>query len=192
MEPKNSAKVFSFVDSPDSSRVKSDRGHHNGGVAPEGAIRAATNRAVKDRKHPLYRCSGRTYLRNRLIPSSWPIDSENRWRDRTELESNPPILNAPEAKEIPVWQSQSSRGSGGKKKAELPESETDPVWREKLRYCERCTDWLQRLQRGENVVVNLRPDEDFETEFVAFDRKRVVRVLKRIAADLDTLQLGAE
>ena len=69
---------------------------------------------------------------------------------------------------------------------------SDPVWREKLRYCERCTDWLQRLQRGENVVVNLRPDEDFETEFVAFDRKRVVRVLKRIAADLDTLQRGAE
>jgi hypothetical protein len=53
----------------------------------------------------------------------------------------------------------------------------------------RCTDWLQRLERGENVVVNLRPDEDFETEFVAFDQPRVVRVLERIAADLDTLSL---
>ena len=53
----------------------------------------------------------------------------------------------------------------------------------------RCTDWLQRLERGENVVVNLRPDEDVETEFVAFDRPRVVRVLERIAADLDTLSL---
>jgi hypothetical protein len=50
-------------------------------------------------------------------------------------------------------------------------------------------DWLQRLERGENVVVNLRPDEDVETEFVAFDRPRVVRVLERIAADLDTLSL---
>jgi hypothetical protein len=39
------------------------------------------------------------------------------------------------------------------------------------------------------VVVNLRPDEDVETEFVAFDRPRVVRVLERIAADLDTLSL---
>jgi hypothetical protein len=48
----------------------------------------------------------------------------------------------------------------------------------------RCTDWLQRLERGENVVVNLRPDADVETEFVAFDRPRVVRVLERIAADL--------
>ena len=56
----------------------------------------------------------------------------------------------------------------------------------------RCTDWLLRLERGENVVVNLRPAEDFETEFVAFDRPRVVRVLERIAADLNTLQLGAE
>jgi hypothetical protein len=35
-----------------------------------------------------------------------------------------------------------------------------------------------------NVVVNLRPDADVETEFVAFDRPRVVRVLERIAADL--------
>ena len=39
------------------------------------------------------------------------------------------------------------------------------------------------------MVVNLRPDEDVETEFVAFDRPRVVRVLERIAADLDTLSL---
>ena len=87
---KNSGKAFSFVDSTDSSRVKSDRGHHNRGVAPEGATRAATDCPVKDRKHPLYRCSGRTYLGDRLSPSSWPIDSQNRWRDWIELESNPP------------------------------------------------------------------------------------------------------
>jgi hypothetical protein len=53
----------------------------------------------------------------------------------------------------------------------------------------RCADWLQRLERGKNVVVNLRPDADVETEFVAFDRPRVVRVLERIAADLDNLSL---
>jgi len=40
------------------------------------------------------------------------------------------------------------------------------------------------------VVVNLRPDEDAETQFVAFDRLRVVHVLERIAADLDTLGLA--
>jgi hypothetical protein len=41
----------------------------------------------------------------------------------------------------------------------------------------RCAEWLQRLERGENVVVNLRPDEDVEAEFVAFDRRRLVRVI---------------
>ena len=100
------------------------------------------------------------------------------------------LLNAPEAKEIPVWLSQlrqSSRGSGGKKKAERPESETEIRSRlaREVEVLRRCTVWLQRLERGENVVVNLRPDEDVETEFVAFDRPRVVRVLERIAADLD-------
>jgi hypothetical protein len=45
----------------------------------------------------------------------------------------------------------------------------------------RCVDWLQRLERGENVIVNLRLDTDVETEFVSFDRPRVVRVLERIA-----------
>ena len=53
----------------------------------------------------------------------------------------------------------------------------------------RCIDWLQQLERGETVVVNLRPDTEAETEFVSFDRPRVVRVLERIAADLDTLSL---
>ena len=38
-----------FVDSSDSSRIKSDCGHHHRGVAPEGATRAATDRPVKDR-----------------------------------------------------------------------------------------------------------------------------------------------
>jgi hypothetical protein len=37
------------------------------------------------------------------------------------------------------------------------------------------------------VVVNLRPESEAETEFVPFDRPRVLRVLARIAADLDEL-----
>jgi hypothetical protein len=104
------------------------------------------------------------------------------------------LLNAPEAKEIPVWLSQlrqSSRGSGGKKKAERPEPETEirsHLARE-VEVLRRCTDWLQQLERSESVVVNLRPNADAETEFVGFDRPRVVRVLERIAADLDNLSL---
>ena len=33
--------------------------------------------------------------------------------------------------------------------------------------------------------MNLRPETDPETEYVAFDRPRVLRVLARIIADLD-------
>ena len=36
-------------------------------------------------------------------------------------------------------------------------------------------------------MVNLRPETDPETEYVAFDRPRVLRVLARIIADLDEL-----
>jgi len=81
------------------------------------------------------------------------------------------LLNAPEAKEIPVWLSQlrqSSRGSGGKKKAERPEPEAEIRSRlaREAEVLRACIDWLQRLERGESVVVNLRPDSDAETEFV--------------------------
>ena len=50
-----------------------------------------------------------------------------------------------------------------------------------------CVGWLARLERGENVIVNLRPGTDTETEFVRFDRPRVLRVLTRITADIDEL-----
>jgi hypothetical protein len=104
------------------------------------------------------------------------------------------LLNAREAKEIPVWLSQlrqSSRGSGGKKKAERSEPKTEIRSRlaREVEVLRKCIDWLQRLERGESVVMNLRPDADAETEFVGFDRPRVVRVLERIAADLDNLSL---
>ena len=36
-------------------------------------------------------------------------------------------------------------------------------------------------------MVNLRPETDLETEYVAFDRPCVLRVLARIIADLDDL-----
>jgi len=69
------------------------------------------------------------------------------------------LANAPEAKEIPVWLSQlrqSSGGSGQKKKAERPEPETEMRSRlaREVEVLQRCTDWLQRQERGENVVVN--------------------------------------
>jgi hypothetical protein len=102
------------------------------------------------------------------------------------------LLNAPEAQEIPSWLSQlrpSNPGSGGKEAAEgsEPETKIQSHLAREVGVLRRCIDWLQRLERGETVVVNLRPDTEVETEFVSFDRLRVVRVLERIAADLDHL-----
>ena len=84
----------------------------------------------------------------------------------------------------------SNAGSGGKETAKGDESETKIRARlaREVEVLRRCIDWLQRLERDETVVVNLRPDTESETEFVRFDRLRVVvRVLERIAADLDDL-----
>ena len=52
-------------------------------------------------------------------------------------------------------------------------------------------NWLGHITAASSaagtVVVNLRPETDSETEYVAFDRPRVLRVLARIIADLDEL-----
>jgi hypothetical protein len=98
------------------------------------------------------------------------------------------LLKAQETQEIPVWLSQlrfanlpySEQGSDSQ--TLFHKSLTEEV--EVLRWC---IDWLQRLDRGEDVVVNLRPQEDGKTEFVRFNSQRVLRVLSRIAADLEQL-----
>jgi two-component sensor histidine kinase len=56
----------------------------------------------------------------------------------------------------------------------------------------QCTHWLKQLEDGEEVCVNLRPDADPEKEYVRFERHRVIRVLERIAADLDQLTQGKQ
>jgi AraC-like DNA-binding protein len=50
-----------------------------------------------------------------------------------------------------------------------------------------CMAWLEKLEHGEMVVVNLRPDTDDQTQFARFDHARVMRVLARITSDLDAL-----
>ena len=50
-----------------------------------------------------------------------------------------------------------------------------------------CMAWLEQLEQGEMVVVNLRPDTDDQTQFTRFDHARVMRVLARIISDLDEL-----
>ncbi len=50
-----------------------------------------------------------------------------------------------------------------------------------------CINWLEKLDRGEKVVVNLRASIDPKTAYVAIDHEWVFRVLKRVAANLDQL-----
>jgi hypothetical protein len=42
-----------------------------------------------------------------------------------------------------------------------------------------CLDWLERLEWGEQVIVNLRPETEDTTEYVRFDHARVRRILRR-------------
>lgn len=51
-----------------------------------------------------------------------------------------------------------------------------------------CAEWLASLAAGERPVVNLRPNNDLpDTNYVAVDQDRVIRVLRRIAHDLEEL-----
>jgi hypothetical protein len=91
------------------------------------------------------------------------------------------LLGSDEAREIPRWLSQQRR-------QDHPSPPDIPArLAGELEALRRCREWLERLDRGEQVVVNLRPETDPETEYVAFDRPRVLRVLARIIADLDEL-----
>jgi hypothetical protein len=46
-----------------------------------------------------------------------------------------------------------------------------------------CIDGLERLERGEMVVVTLRPDTEDAQACVPFDHVQVQRVLARMASD---------
>src|SRR3954452_10046414 len=91
------------------------------------------------------------------------------------------LLSSDEAREIPRWLSQ-QRWQDRPSQPDVQDSLAGEL--EALR---RCREWLERLECGEPVVVNLRPETDPETESIAFDRPRVLRVLARIIADLDGL-----
>jgi len=103
------------------------------------------------------------------------------------------LLKADEAHEIPRWLSQLHDDGLSPHPADReagPLARQHPIQTrlaaevEVLRWG---IGWLERLEHEEHVVVNLRPESEEETEFVPFDRHRVLRVLARIAADLEEL-----
>ncbi len=94
------------------------------------------------------------------------------------------LLGSEESREIPRWLSQR------RDQEAVPSpghSDLQACLAGEMDALRRCRAWLERLDRGEHVVVNLRPESDPETEYVAFDRPRVLRVLARVIADLDGL-----
>jgi hypothetical protein len=103
------------------------------------------------------------------------------------------LLKADEAREIPMWLSQlhdDGRSTHAADREADPPAVQHPIQTrlaaevEVLRWC---IGWLEQLEHEDHVVVNLRPASEEETEFVPFDRPRVLRVLARMAADLDEL-----
>jgi hypothetical protein len=94
------------------------------------------------------------------------------------------LLGLEEAREIPRWLSQ-RRGQD----AAPSEDQADFQARlaAEMTALRQRREWLELLQRGERVIVNLHPESDPETEYVAFDGPRILRVLGRIIADLDAL-----
>jgi hypothetical protein len=102
------------------------------------------------------------------------------------------LLQADEARAIPMWLSQlqdRSLASAVQPEGVLP-IPSPPGWTrvaDEVEVLRWCLAWLERLEHEDHVVVNMRPASEEETEFVPFDRPRVLRVLARIAADLDAL-----
>jgi hypothetical protein len=102
------------------------------------------------------------------------------------------LLQDPEAREIPTWLTHLRRrahASEAEADTEPSSSQTAVQARlaDEVEVLRWCIDWLAQLERGEMVVVNLRPDTEDATEFVRFAHARVLRVLARIAADLDAV-----
>ena len=102
------------------------------------------------------------------------------------------LLHTDEARQIPDWLNDLSASVSGintqsdcKQKRSLSELQQELADEgEVLRWC---IGWLEKLARGEKVVVNLRASSDPRTAYVGVDREWVLRVLKRVAANLDQL-----
>jgi len=76
----------------------------------------------------------------------------------------------------PVWEGAISKAVVG---AGAPLTQPAALLRE-------CVAWLERLERGELVAVNLSEANESEAEYVPVDRTQVRLVLQQIAQNLET------
>ena len=112
----------------------------------------------------------------------------------TTLSSSPvhQLLHSDEADQIPDWLNSLSKAehlddaSPGEDKGSTLSAWPRQV-ADEVALMHQCTGWLEQLARGEKVVVNLRAESDPNTIYVSVDQAWVLRVLKRITADLDNM-----
>jgi len=102
------------------------------------------------------------------------------------------LLHAEEAGQIPEWLNSLSTNEcpveesvGNGRRPTL--SDWQRPLASEVNLMHQCIGWLEQLARGEKVVVNLRAESDPNTIYVSVDQAWVLRVLKRITADLDAL-----
>ncbi len=107
------------------------------------------------------------------------------------------LLQDHEARDIPEWLTHlRDRDIDAEAQPGTDHSAPDAMLRariasevEVLRWC---ISWLEQLEQGEMVVVNLRPDTDDQTQFTRFDHARVMCVLARITSDGSVLNVEME
>jgi hypothetical protein len=102
------------------------------------------------------------------------------------------LLHTDEARQIPDWlpdlpDSKSEMDAQSDDEDKLLLSELQQQLADEGEVMRWCIDWLGQLARGEKVVVNLRASSDPRTAYVGVNQDWVLRVLKRVAANLDRL-----
>ncbi len=143
------------------------------------------------------------HLADAQIERTWAISSAHKSgmsiRRIAEVSNLSPsrvhqVLNRAEAAETPAWLTRVDKVRNLECAAVSagPTAEVCDLVAEEVKILRRCIDWLDQIERGESVVVNLRLETDPETEYVGFDRKRVSRILQRIASDLERLATGQQ
>ena len=103
------------------------------------------------------------------------------------------LLHTDEADQIPEWlsslnesKSSNDEPSLGAQQSHTPKKVKEQIANE-VEVLRWCISWLEQLARGKRVVVNLRAESDSRTDHVGVNQAWVLRVLKRVTADLDQL-----
>ena len=97
------------------------------------------------------------------------------------------LLSTTETAQIPQWLNPLRETDSQSVAAGEPLAALQTRLASEVTLLRRCIGWLKDLERVEAVAVNLRLDTDWQTEFAAFDRPRLMKVIERIAAELDEL-----